>query len=205
MKIAGSRFIGSRIMLALGLMLAGRESSAATVTWNVLVEGCQEVPPNVTNAQGNAALSYDTVTNVLSYNITFAGLTTPELFSHIHGPSPRGVDGGILFTLPNGSPKVGTFNLTEPQEANLLGGQLYLNIHSNNFPGGEIRGQIDTLGACTDAIFQDGFEPGRAESVGDLAARALPVQGVPALAALARGTGSCHGIQPAAVRTTDTN
>jgi hypothetical protein len=156
MKVLGSRF--GTFALAFGLTLAGRESSASTVTWNVVVEGCQEVPPNVTSARGDAAFTYDTVTNVLGYNITFSGLSSPELFAHIHGPAARGVDGGILFTLPNGSPKVGTVNVPEANESDLLAGLLYVNVHSNTFPGGEIRGQIDTLGACTDALFEDGFE-----------------------------------------------
>ena len=49
----------------------------------------------------------------------------------------------MLFPLPAGSPKIGTITYTDPEEAGIFGGQTYINIHSANFPGGEIRGQID--------------------------------------------------------------
>ena len=41
-----------------------------------------------------------------------------------------------------GSPKIGVFNYSQAQEANILNGLSYVNIHSVNFPNGEIRGQI---------------------------------------------------------------
>ena len=48
-------------------------------------------------------------------------------------------------SLPSGSPKVGTpVALTGPQQADLIAGLWYINIHSQAFPGGEIRGQVLT-------------------------------------------------------------
>ena len=38
--------------------------------------------------------------------------------------------------------QVEKFEATEGQEANILAGLTYVNIHSQMFPGGEIRGQI---------------------------------------------------------------
>jgi hypothetical protein len=146
-------------VLGLGLLLGGRDSSAATFTWTIALEGCQEVPPTATEAQGSAVLTYNTDTNVLGYDISFSGLSSAELFSHIHGFATRGTEAGILYDLPTGSPKVGSVTLPEVQEPNLLAGQFYVNVHSASFPDGEIRGQIDALGACTDLIFADGFDP----------------------------------------------
>jgi hypothetical protein len=129
-------------VLAAALLLAGREASATTVTWEILLEGSQETPPNATTAWGSAVLSYDTDTNQLSYDISFFGLSSAELFSHIHGPAARGVPAGILHNLPNGSSKIGSVSVSEGDEASLLAGLWYVNVHSANFPGGEIRGQI---------------------------------------------------------------
>jgi hypothetical protein len=33
--------------------------------------------------------------------------------------------------------------LTEPQEVDFLAGNWYVNIHSGQFPGGEVRGQLN--------------------------------------------------------------
>ena len=58
------------------------------------------------------------------------------------------MNAGVIFPLPLGSPKVGILGpLTVVQLAELTGGLWYVNIHSNLFPGGEIRGQILT-GIC---------------------------------------------------------
>jgi hypothetical protein len=78
----------------------------------------------------------------LFYNITFSGLGSAETMAHIHGFAPPGVNAGIIHTLPLGSPKNGVFNYSQAQEADILNGLSYVNIHSVNFPNGEIRGQI---------------------------------------------------------------
>jgi len=81
--------------------------------------------------------------NVLSYNITFAGLVATETAAYIHGPASYGVAAGVIFPLPPGSPKIGTAG---PLNATHVGyfnaGLLYVNVHSTQYPGGEIRGQI---------------------------------------------------------------
>ena len=44
--------------------------------------------------------------------------------------------------LPNGSPKIGSAVYTSSQQADLIAGLHYVNIHTENFPGGEITGII---------------------------------------------------------------
>jgi len=107
----------------------------------------QEVPPDASTATGFATFSYDNTTNELTYNITFSGLSSTETGAHIH-QGVVGVDGPIQFTLLSGSPKTGTVTLSASQETSLLAGELYVNIHSNNFSGGEIRGQIIAIDTC---------------------------------------------------------
>jgi hypothetical protein len=62
--------------------------------------------------------------------------------AHIHGFAPAGVNGGVKVNLPAGFLKAGSFNYTQAEEADYLGGLAYVNIHTAAFPGGEIRGQI---------------------------------------------------------------
>ncbi|HBW51105.1 MAG TPA: CHRD domain-containing protein [Herpetosiphon sp.] len=109
----------------------------------VSLEGSQEVPPSGSNATGGGTVDVDTVNNILSYNLSYQGLSGTETAAHIHGFAPRGANAGVLVGLSTGSPKVGIFNYSEAQEANILAGQAYVNIHTDSFPGGEIRGQID--------------------------------------------------------------
>jgi len=122
---------------------------AACVSFNVTLTGAQETPPNGSSGTGSGTVEIDTTANTLSYNITFSGLTGTENNAHIHGFAARGAPAGVLYGLPLGNPKVGSITFTEAQQANLLAGLSYINIHSTAFPGGEIRGQIDgTTGNC---------------------------------------------------------
>lgn len=108
----------------------------------VPIDGSQEVPPVPTSAAGNGYIAFDTNTDTLGYYFTFAGLTSPESAAHIHGYSPPGVNSGVVHNLGTGNPKKGTWAYGAANAANVLGGLTYINIHTSNFPGGEIRGQI---------------------------------------------------------------
>jgi hypothetical protein len=93
-------------------------------------------------ASGIAEVTVDTVNNILSYNITYSDLSSAETAAHIHGFAPPGQTADPLHTLPLGTPKVGQWDYTEDQQYGILAGLTYINIHTVNNPGGEIRGQI---------------------------------------------------------------
>jgi outer membrane protein assembly factor BamB len=112
------------------------------VRFVITINGAQEVPPNGSLGTGTATIDVNTVTNQLFYNITFSGLGSAETMAHIHGFAPPGSTAGIIHTLPLGSPKIGVFNYSQADEASILNGLSYVNIHSVNFSAGEIRGQI---------------------------------------------------------------
>ncbi len=108
----------------------------------------QETPPNNSTATGTATilLSPDETTARVSLN--FSGLTSAETDAHIHGPAAPGVVGVILFPLPTGNVSDFLISLTPTDVANLKSGQLYVNVHSTNFPNGEIRGQFGVSSAA---------------------------------------------------------
>jgi hypothetical protein len=62
---------------------------------------------------------------------------------HFH-VAPVGVSGPVDLGIPApwSSPQVGSATLTDDQETNLLSGDWYVNVHTLDFPGGEIRGQV---------------------------------------------------------------
>ena len=50
--------------------------------------------------------------------------------------------------LPNGSPKVGADVYSGAEQADLIAGLYYVNIHNVNFPGGELTGIITQVVAA---------------------------------------------------------
>ncbi|GMU34080.1 MAG: CHRD domain-containing protein [Planctomycetia bacterium] len=99
--------------------------------------------PACTSAQGSGcgAFTLDTATGNVNYYIVHnqAG----ETAAHVHGAA--GVcpaTAGVLKPLPVGFLKVGTYNLTAAQQADMQASRHYVNIHTGVCPSGAIRGQI---------------------------------------------------------------
>jgi CHRD domain/Immunoglobulin domain len=128
--------------LALGLLFAGA-AQADIFTRVALLTPTQEVPPSATSTGiGYAKCVIDTNANTLNYRIVYAGLTSAETAAHFHGNAGPGVNAGVIQPLALGTLKTGVWNYPESSEAAILGGQVYINVHTVNFPGGEIRGQL---------------------------------------------------------------
>jgi hypothetical protein len=104
--------------------------------------GAKEVPPNSSSGSGVAAIKLDG--DVLSWVITYSGMSGPVTNAHFHGPAAAGANAGVIvpFAGSLGSPIAGSQKLTAPQIAGLRSGLWYVNLHSAAFPGGEIRGQV---------------------------------------------------------------
>jgi hypothetical protein len=116
------------------------------------IDALQEVPLNTSPATGLGCYSYDPGSGMLSYDISFSGLVGTETVAHFHGPAPPGINAGVQFPLPVGSPKIGSVGpLTASQLSDLENGLWYVNIHTTVYPGGEIRGQV-LAGSCTVAV-----------------------------------------------------
>jgi len=134
--------------LALAVALAPAGAHATIISLTSYLDGAQETPPVVTPATGTASLSYDDVTNLLSWTISYSGLVGTTTNAHFHGPAaigvgPAGVQLGIPFTAGvTANTLIGSGTLTSTQETQLLGGLWYINIHSTYAGGGEIRGQV---------------------------------------------------------------
>jgi uncharacterized repeat protein (TIGR01451 family) len=123
----------------------------ALFTANLL--GGQETPPNSSTAVGTATilLSPDETTARVALN--FSGLTSTQIDAHIHGPAAPGVIGPILFPLPLGNFSDSEISLTPTDVTNLKNGQLYVDVHTTNFPNGEIRGQFGSSSSASSLQF----------------------------------------------------
>jgi len=131
------------LILSVSLVLSGSAQANHLYQSGALsFSGANEVPPNGSTAIGTAHVTVDTDANTLSYDITYSGLSSTETAAHIHGFAAAGANAAVLTPLPAGTHKVGVWNFSEPDQANILAGLTYFNIHSVNFGGGEIRAQI---------------------------------------------------------------
>jgi len=124
--------------------------AASTKTFIALMNGGQETPPTTSDALGVAFLTFDEATKMLCYSISFTTLTSAEAAAHVHGPATPGQSAAVLFPLTPvpGNPKNGCVGpLTSGAlKKELKKGLMYLNVHTTQFPNGEIRGQIIPTG-----------------------------------------------------------
>jgi hypothetical protein len=113
--------------------------------------GAQQVPVVASNGTGIGTVVLNSAETQITVNLTFSGLTSNANAAHIHGPGAAGTNAGVLFDFSGVTPVATsgtipqqTFAITPTQVTQLKAGQYYFNIHTGNFGGGEIRGQILT-------------------------------------------------------------
>jgi hypothetical protein len=116
---------------------------AETTAFTADLRGSFEVPPTDSKAKGSAELTYDESTRKLRWTITYRGLAGKTISAHFHGPANEGENAKTMITIsPLASPIKGAAILTEDQAKALLGGYMYIDVHSAKYPDGEIRGQL---------------------------------------------------------------
>ena len=124
-------------------------AQAAIINLGAVLDGGQEVPPTLSAGTGSATITLDDLTNELSWNIIFSDLSGPAVGAHFHGPAPAGINAGVQVNIGavSGlfSPMIGSSVINDSQESDLLAGLWYINIHTAEFPGGEIRGQVNVV------------------------------------------------------------
>jgi hypothetical protein len=143
---------------------------ATPIEFTATLSGANEVPPVASPGTGSAIVTFDFNANTMRVQVTFSGLTSGDTASHIHCCAPPGVNAGVATTLPTftGFPSGvtfgtydHTFDMSQGSSYNpafvtahggtatsaelalydgMLAGDSYLNIHTTNFGGGEIRG-----------------------------------------------------------------
>ena len=138
------RFVKSLMvqMMAVFVLAGLMPDSAMSQEITVLLDGSQQVPPVATSAAGEAAIRVSS-DKVVTGEIRTIGIEATA--AHIH-TGAAGVDGPIIITFTQSSENTWTAIpdsiLTDDQFESFKAGNLYLNVHSDAFPDGEIRGQI---------------------------------------------------------------
>lgn len=134
--------------------IRGQIVPASDAHYQAVMTGSQQTIPVMSEANGMVYAELQGQTLTLSGSV--AGLSTPVAVSvgggaHIHSGLP-GQNGGIVFGLipslaedslgATFEPVTNTFELTEDQATQLRNGGWYVNVHTLNFTGGEVRGQL---------------------------------------------------------------
>ncbi len=113
-----------------------------TLEFEGTLNGAQEVPATPSGATGQMTGTYNKATKELTYNVTYTGIT--PIAGHIHqSPTGPGTNGPVIIPFSSlTSPISGRATLKQDQENALMEGRLYVNLHTAQFPGGEIRANI---------------------------------------------------------------
>ena len=157
--IAVSTVLSGLMIIVASCEKESDEIAASIITKSLPMSAAQEVPTNPSTATGTIDLTYNRDTKVMSYKVTWSGLTDTLIAMHIHNTADPGFNAAVLqniITSSNGiaapGPKFilsGTISATLYidgqvfKEENLLANKYYMNIHTKKYPGGEIRGQLN--------------------------------------------------------------
>ncbi|HEX8950125.1 MAG TPA: CHRD domain-containing protein [Dissulfurispiraceae bacterium] len=129
-------------------------------TFKVKLTGSEIVPPVKTTARGEAVFNKGRTTNEVTYRLTVHNLQGATA-AHIH-EGKKGKNGPPIATLFAGPTKTAKFtgtlaegtitgkDLIGPLKGKTLkefvhlmnAGELYVNVHTEKYPDGELRGQI---------------------------------------------------------------
>ena len=124
-----------RSMLFGTLLLLPFASANAAEVFVAYIYGFKTSSP----ATGAATFTLRDDLSAIDYVITFQDLSSPVYLAHVH----RSTDDQIVLPLPLGMPKIGTWTSPSAEAiAQLRSEQLYVNIHSEFYPTGEISGTL---------------------------------------------------------------
>jgi len=160
---------------------------AVPVEFFATLTGAAEIPPTGSPGTGSAHVTFDPAAHTLHVQAIFVGLSAPNTAAHVHCCAPQPANIGVATTVPTfpgfpSSTTSGTYDNTldtsllstyNPAFVTASGGtaasaetalftgmvvgQSYFNIHTTQFPGGEIRGILVTPEAGTLLLLSAGL------------------------------------------------
>lgn len=153
--------------LALAVPLSAQ---AIVVQFNAQLTGAHQVPATGAPGTGLATLFYDTVADTFDFSLSAFDLSGPMTGAHIHAQATATENAAVRVPLdsapffvfnPGGVLLIGGNDVAAPvgliPSSNghpaqsflsvLRAGLAYVNVHTVEFPGGEIRGQLQEVAA----------------------------------------------------------
>jgi hypothetical protein len=143
------------VVIVVAMLAAVSAAYADDLKFTAELSGAQEVPPVMTEGVGEAKFESDGTR--VDFELKWDDLKASAIAAHIHC-GVRGMNGPVgvtLFVGPMGTEGEveGTFAAADPTNgcgwddlADVIGamatGGAYVNVHTTQHPGGEIRGQV---------------------------------------------------------------
>ncbi len=133
------------------LLLAGcntfypGEPAGPRPRFTAALNGGNEVPANPSAARGSAYADYLPATKILHWSLTIRDLSGPVTWAYLCGPDGVGNDNAELVPINlelEGGTHPGAVTLTTQQAADLIAGRWYINVKTEKYPAGEIRGPL---------------------------------------------------------------
>jgi hypothetical protein len=155
------------------------QTTAAPVTFDAVLSGAAENPATGSTATGIALVTIDDIAHTLEVEVWFDGLTSPNTASHIHccvaapGTASVATQTPTFIGFPSGTMSGTYSHIFDTADASTYraafitanggtaltaetalftgidAGLAYLNIHTTQFPGGEIRGFLQSCGGTS--------------------------------------------------------
>lgn len=145
-----------KILVVLGLAAATvaapigaqARSTHAAMSFKATLLGKAEVPAKgAPHGTGKATVNIDLAKGTLCYSISVSGITLPAVAAHIHA-GKKGKAGPVLVTLNAPGKNGRSVGCARGVKASILKAieghplSYYINVHTTDFPGGAVRGQV---------------------------------------------------------------
>lgn len=145
MKLGHKTFSRLFAPLACTLILLFSASAVAQETYRARLSPMPTTPQTVDTITGEGEVILTLNGNTLTVNGNFAGMNSAATMAHVHnGPpaQPGPVVHQLEVTKMTGGEISATLELTDEQVTALRNNELYVQVHSESNPPGELRGWI---------------------------------------------------------------
>jgi hypothetical protein len=144
MKRITSLLLGLLLLAGCGTFYPSEEWAGRS-RFNAALNGENEMPPTFSPARGTMVADYLPSTKILHWQLTMRGLSGPVTWAFLCGPDGVGNDNAEMVPINlelEGGTHPGAVTLTEQQAADVIAGRWYVNVKTEKYPDGEIRGRL---------------------------------------------------------------
>jgi hypothetical protein len=154
------RALQAGAMMVAAVLTGAAAASAQVVVATATLGGGEETPILLSGAAGTAEVAIDTTAKEFAVTLRIFNIPTTTTAAHIHVGS-KGVAGPVVIDFPaiagrlgdfvtsfrvgeaafRANPAIGINTIDDVIQA-VANGNAYVNVHTNSFPAGEIRGQL---------------------------------------------------------------
>jgi hypothetical protein len=131
--------------LVTGALFLVTAASGEILHFRAKLAPSSESPPSERRGAGLAELTLDTDSKILSWRVTYSGLSGPLIGAHFRAPPEPGSAAGATMDLapPLANPVVSSARLNDIQIGDLRAGLWSVALLTAKNPNGEIRGDLE--------------------------------------------------------------